>query len=268
VRRPGISGWLTASALPWQLTIVLALLAAWQYLPAVPGLAKTSAIFDPFFVSSPERIWKTIYRLAAAGDGPTGIWVPFVNSMGPVLVGTGSALVAGSVAGLICSNWRFLNRIVRPFVVTMNALPRITLIPIFVIVVGPNATADLAVGFLVVFFLVFFNAYEGGISVPDEMLESARILGAGQFEQLRRIRLPYVLVWVFAQLPNAIAFGLTTIITTELFTGSNGLGRLLLVAVDTANADLTFAVAVVLALTGLTLVGIAGLVRGRILHWW
>ncbi len=258
--------WLSPSFL--QLLIVALLLAGWQWIPAIPGAAKYSAVFDPFFVSSPSRLAVTLYDLATGADSTPTIWVPFFSSVIAAILGTALAVAAGAAAGLICSNWALLNKVVRPFLVTFNALPRITLIPIFVIIVGPSIAADVAIGFIVVFFLVFFSAYEGGMSVPEEMLDNARILGASSSECLRRLRLPYVMVWTFAQLPNAIAFGLTTIVTTELFTGSNGLGRLLLIAVQTANADLTFAVAVVLAVAGLALNSIASAVRRRVLHWW
>jgi NitT/TauT family transport system permease protein len=251
-----------------QLLIVAVMLTVWQWVPAIPGAAKISALFDPFFVSSPSRLAVTLYDLATGADQTPMIWVPFFSSVIPAILGTAIAVIAGAGAGLICSNWVLLNRVVRPFLITFNALPRITLIPIFVIIAGPSIAADVAIGFIVVFFLVFFSAYEGGISVPEEMLDNARILGASPGECLRRLRLPYVMVWTFAQLPNAIAFGLTTIVTTELFTGSNGLGRLLLIAVQTANADLTFAVAAVLAVAGLALNSIASAVRRRVLHWW
>jgi NitT/TauT family transport system permease protein len=258
----------TLLVLTIQLLIVASMLAAWQWIPQIPGAAKVSPAFDPFFISSPDRLGHILYRLATGAHHTTTIWGPFERSVVPALIGTAIAIVAGALAGLICSNWEMLNRVVRPFVLVGNSLPRITLIPIVVVLAGPTSTADIMIGFIVVFFLVFWNAYEGGISVPRETLENVRILGASRAQELRRVRFPYVLVWTFASLPNAIGFGLTAIVTAELFTGSNGLGEVLLIAVQTANADLTVAVTVVLGLTGLLLIGCATMLRRRVLHWW
>jgi NitT/TauT family transport system permease protein len=251
-----------------QLAILASILAAWQWVPQIHGAAKVSPVFDPFFVSSPQRLAHQVWNLFTGAHNTPLIWGPFEHSVVPAIIGTMAAILVGSVFGLLCSNWSILNRIARPFVLVGNSLPRITLIPIFVVIAGPTATADILIGFIVVFFLVFWNAYEGGVSVPQETLENVRVLGASQWQELRRVRFPYVLVWTFASLPNAIGFGLTAIVTAELFTGSNGLGQLLLVAVQTANADLTFAVTFVLGLTGLVLIGTATALRRRVLHWW
>ena len=251
-----------------QLTILFLILAAWQWIPQIPGVARISPVFDPFFISSPSQVAQTLYHLVTGTGGVQSIWGAFFHSVIPALVGTAIAVVAGALAGLICSNWATVNRVLRPFIAVGNALPRVTLIPIIVVIAGPTSTADIIVGFLVVFFLVFWNAYEGGVSVPQESLENVRILGASPMHELRRVRLPYVLVWTFASLPAAIGFGITAIVTAELFTGSTGLGQVLVVAVQTANADLTVAVTILLGVTGLTLIGIASLVRRRVLHWW
>jgi ABC-type nitrate/sulfonate/bicarbonate transport system permease component len=83
-----------------------------------------------------------------------------------------------------------------------------------------------------------------------------------------KIRGPFVLVWTLSQIPNAIAFGLTGTVTAELFTGSNGIGGILIAAINTQDADLTFAVVFILAAVGVVLVLGLDMVRRRVLHWW
>lgn len=256
------------AAWPWQLLVLILILAGWQWIPSISGASKVSPVFDPFFISSPERVGRMLYRLATGAHATPTIWAPLKFSLVPAISGTAAAVVVGSVSGLICSNWSLLDRIVRPFLIVFNAIPRITLIPVILVIGGPTATSDVIIGFIIVFFLVFFNAYEGGKSVSREVLSNARILGAGHRDQLRMIRGPYVLAWTFMQLPNAIAFGVTAIVTAELFTGANGMGRLLLIATQTANADLTFAVTIYLAVSALLLIGLASYARKRVLHWW
>jgi len=264
-RRAGRS--ILRQPLVWQVLIILAFIAAWQFIPEIKGARSLSPALDPFFISSPLRQVHELYRLATGADHTTMVWGAFRRSMVPAVVGTLIAIVLGAAGGLVCSNWLLLNRVVRPFLLAFNAVPRIVLIPIVIVISGPTATANIIVGVLVVFFLVFFSAYEGGTSVPDEIMQNMQILGAGPRDQLLLVRLQYVLTWTFAQLPNAIAFGITAVITAELFGGAQGLGALLLVAVQTANADLTVSVALILAFSSLILIAIASYIRGVVLRW-
>jgi NitT/TauT family transport system permease protein len=251
-----------------QLLILGAFLAAWQWVPTIPGARHVTPAFDSFFISSPKHVAQTMYYLATGAHSTPTIWTPLKQSIVPAVLGTLISIVAGALAGLICSTWHMLNRVVRPFIVVANALPRITLIPIVVVIFGATSTADATVAVLVVFFLVFWNAYEGGVSVPQETLENVRILGAGSFQQLRRVRMPYVLVWTFASLPAAIGFGVTVVITAEVLTASTGIGKVLLLSVQNLQPNLTFALALITGFIGLALVGGAEILRKRALHWW
>jgi len=181
-----------------------------------------------------------------------------------VIVGT----VLGAGCGLLLSNSRTLQRVVSPFLTFLNATPRIALIPIFVILAGPTLTTTVLTAVFIVFFLVFYNAYRGGTSVPRAVVQNVELLGASRREVMRQVRLPYVLVWTFASLPNAISFGLVSVVTAELLTGQLGMGRLLLDSVSRVDSTLTFAVVVVLAVVGVVLVTVTEFVSRRALHWW
>ena len=83
-----------------------------------------------------------------------------------------------------------------------------------------------------------------------------------------RVRFPIVLAWIFASLPNAVTFGLIGVVTTELLSGTRGMGGLLTLALATANATLTFSIVVMLSVLGVLLVIVTSLARARVLHWW
>jgi len=252
----------------WRILLAVLALAAWQWVPSIPRIARTLAFEDPFFISSPSRVAVELYDLFTGAHGTPPIWDPLYRTVATAVTGAALALVVGAGFGLVCSNWSLVNRVVRPYVVLFNAFPKVALIPIIVLVVGSSVTADTTTAFIIVFFLVFFNAYEGGSSVVPEMLDNARILGAGWRDQMLLVRWPFVTAWTFAALPNAIAFGLVGTVTAELFTGGAGIGQVLIVALNTSNADLTFAVAVVLGAVGVTATLTADAVRRRLLHWW
>jgi NitT/TauT family transport system permease protein len=254
----------------WALRLALAvfLLACWQFLPQIKALQEFSPVFDPFFVSSPQRVVERLIDLATGSDGQPEMWSYLWATVKATLLGVLIGTALGAAFGLFLSNSRTAQEVLRPFMAFLNATPRIALVPIFVIIAGPTLTMTVITSVAVVFFLVFYNAQAGGGSVPGQVVQNARLLGATGAEVMWRIRLRYVLVWTMLSLPNAISFGLVAVVTAEILTGQVGMGRLLLNSITTVDATLTFAVVIVLAFVGVILVTAAEVGTRRALHWW
>jgi NitT/TauT family transport system permease protein len=252
----------------WQVVIVVVVLAAWEWLPQIPGAKGTAPVLDRFFISSPSAIIRQIWYLAAAAHNVPSIWPALGRTVITSVVGTVAAIIIGGLAGLLLGNYRSLAEIFAPFISALNAVPRIALIPVIVLIAGSSSVADAVTGFTVVFFLVFFSAFEGSRGVAYEMTEMMRIFGASRTGIMFRVRLPYAGAWVFVNLPNIISHGLVGVVTAELFSGGSGMGNLLVTAVDTADSTLTFGLVFYLALVGLILILGAGLLRDRLLSWW
>ena len=104
----------------------------------------------------------------------------------------------------------------------MNAVPRITIYPLIVIIFGFGFGSKVIGAFLVSFFLVFYNAYQGSKSVPAELIESYSFLGARRWHLVRYIRAYVALGWAIALLPSAVAFALISVITTEIRATTSG----------------------------------------------
>jgi NitT/TauT family transport system permease protein len=255
------------SALLWQLVLLVAFLAVWQYLPDIPGVTGVLPWADPFFISSPDRASHSIGDQLFGAQGTSTIWAPMATTLITALIGMAIGIVLGALAGLVCSHWLTLDRIARPYLVILNALPKVALIPVIVLMFRTAADADVVVAFLVVFFVIFYNAYQGGLSVPAEMIANSRLLGASGFDILRRVRLPYVMTWVYAQFPVAVANAITGTVTAELFTGSGGVGTTLITSIDTSNADLTIAVVIILGVIAVALVLLGEYASRRFLRW-
>lgn len=256
------------SVLAIQLGIIAVALLAWQYLPKIGGLQAISPVFDPYFVSSPSEVFVRMGELMSGSDGQPLIWSFAQQTIVSSLVGCFIGIVLGTASGLILSMSPFLARVARPFVIAFNAMPRVALIPIIVVVVGPTVTSSVIASVMVVFFVVFFNAFEGATQVPDEVIRNVRILGATRVQQTVRVRLPYVMGWVSAAIPNAVAFSLIAVVTAEILVGSGGIGRLLLNSVSAVDPTLTFSVVIFLSVVGIILVVGADYIRARVLHWW
>jgi NitT/TauT family transport system permease protein len=256
----------------WALRAALlaAFLVAWQYLPQVQYLKQHYRFLDPFFISSPQRVGNRIWDVSMTTHSVNGsivIWPYLWATLKATLAGFGIGLVLGVLAGVSLSGSHLLSDVVRPFIVALNTVPRIALIPIIVVIFGVGFNAIVINCVLVVFFLIFFAAFEGGTSVPSVLLANAQIIGASRAKIMRDVRLPYVFQWVFATIPNALSFGLLVVVTTELLTGIKGVGSLLLLATTNLDATMTLTIAIVLSVVGVILVGLARVVQRRVLHW-
>ncbi|HEV7679854.1 MAG TPA: ABC transporter permease subunit [Candidatus Dormibacteraeota bacterium] len=256
--------WITLA----QLALVAAFLAAWQWLPTIPWLAEKSHVFDSFFVSSPSKIVARLRDLFFGPPGVTPIWTYIWNTMSASTLGLVIGLTLGGVLGLILGSSAVLSDIFRPFLVALNAIPRIALIPIVVVLFGPTSLGSITVSVMVTFFVAFFNAYEGARSVAPPLIQNAQVLGAGRAAIMRYVRLPYVIAWTVAALPLAATFSVISVVTGELLIGAPGLGLLLGNATSTADATLTFSLVVILSALGVVTVLIADQISKRVLHWW
>ncbi len=248
--------------------IVAVLLALWEYLPKIATLRDFSPIFDPFFVSSPSRVFDRLREMSNGSNGQPEIWPFLWDTLKATLLGVGIGTALGALAGLILSNSPRLQQTFNPFIAFFNSAPRIAFVPIFVIIFGPSLTSSVLTAVFVVFFIVFYNAYGGGRSVPRATVQNARLLGATSWEVMRHVRLPYVLVWTFTSLPNAISFGLVAVVTAEILTGTVGTGRLIFTSISSVDSTLTFTVVLVLSVVGVAMVLTAEAVQRRWLHWW
>jgi NitT/TauT family transport system permease protein len=252
----------------WRIAIVIFVIVGWQQFPQIPGIRQIFAFADPFFISSPSLIATQLWNLFTGAHGTAPIWAPLARSVLTALIGTTVACASGAVAGLAVSNWETLERVTRPFIVLANAVPRIAIIPVIVLLVGSSAVSDAVTAFTVVFFVVFYNAFEGSSTVPIEVIQNAELLGASRLAVMWKVRWPYALAWTMAALPNAIAFGLIGSVTAEIFTGSAGLGWQLTLAIDNANATLLFSTVMILAVVGVILVLGSSSLRQALLPWW
>lgn len=248
--------------------IVLAFLAAWTYLPEVDWLSNRFRFLDEFFISSPQKVVAQIRDLAIGADGRSTIWpfmrVTFVSVLWGLVIG----IVLGMLFGLLLAASPIAERALAPIINFVNATPRIAMIPIFVIAFGPSTKTSVITSVTVVFFIAFYNAYAGARSPAAAMVSSAQLLGASRWHIVRHIRIPYVVVWITAALPNAISFGLIAVVTAEILTGTKGMGRLIFDSLAQVNSTLTIALVIILGVLGsLIITTTRSIIRHR-LAWW
>jgi NitT/TauT family transport system permease protein len=253
--------------LPFQIAAAAIFCVLWQFLPDVSWLNRHFRFLNRFFISSPTQVYHSLFNLLTGDNGYTVVWPYLRNTLIATVLGTLIGIALGAACGLLASSSTGLATFIRPFAVLANSAPRIALIPIVVLLVGPTLNGSITSCVMVVFFLGFFNALEGGRQVPPDMISNAELLGASRLSIMRHIRLSYVAIFTFAVMPNAISFGLIAVVTTELLTGITGMGSLILTATNNLNADDTLALVILLSVVGLALYGITELAKRRILRW-
>ena len=249
----------------WQLVILALCLGVWEGLTRIAWFRKNT-IFDPFFISQPSQVavklWDWSFGAQAGFIWPhlgATLWATFLG----LVVGVGT----GFLAGLLLSQHRTLNRVLHPFIVATNSMPRIAFVPLITMVFGLGDLSKVVTAWFVVFFMVFFNAYKGAVSIDREMVDFCRTLGASPRQVTRSVRIPMALAWTFASLPNAVSFSLIGVVIAE-FVGSNyGMGHLIIVSLAMLNAAEMFAALVLLSLVGLALVLALRVVERRLLRW-
>jgi NitT/TauT family transport system permease protein len=252
---------------------VVLLLAVWEFFPRIPDIREYAPIFDPFFISSPSRIAAQFWKLASAPSEGGGkltsgnLLLQFWSTLYATLIGFVLGVGTGFIAGLALAKAPFANQVLRPFLVAFNALPRIALVPLVVMILGTGLASKLAMAWLIVFFIVLFNTVAGAQSVERALLQSCRLLGASSWDITRTVIIPHVAGWTFAILPVAMAASIVGVVVGEFIGGTAGLGYVITLALGQLEATDMFVALILLSLLTIVLVRGMNAVERRLLHW-
>ena len=171
------------------------------------------------------------------------------------------------VAGLVLGRSDKLSRIFQPFIVAMNSVPRIALVPLIILMFGLGDMSKIVTAWIVVFFVVFFNTFEGTRAVDRDQIAAARLLGASEMTLLRTVVIPSALAWVFASLTPAVSFALIGVIVGEFIGAERGIGKLIIEAEARANASEMMVAIFAMMIVGIVLAAIVRRVQSYLLRW-
>jgi NitT/TauT family transport system permease protein len=248
-----------------QFFILLIILSIWEFCTRLTWLVEDT-VLDPFFISRPSLIITNLYSWAL-GNEAGFLWPHLFSTLKATFLGLLVGAGSGFLIGLLLSQSPRMAKIFHPYIVAMNSLPRIALVPLITMIFGLGLLSKVLTAWFVVFFLVFFNAYKGGLSIEPEIIQFCRTLGANNRQITWGVRIPNSLCWVFAALPNAVSFSLIGVVIAEFVGSEAGMGYLLIVSLATLNATDMFTTIVLLGVVGLMLVQLFGMIEQRILHW-
>jgi NitT/TauT family transport system permease protein len=236
------------------------LIGGWQLFTA-------AKIVDPFFWGQPSGIVKQLSNWAQHGTAYGSIWLQIWITMKEAVLGFLYGVVAGVVAGVVLGQVRFLAEVLGPYIKVMNAIPRIVLGSLFTVALGLGTTSKVMLAAVLVFFVVFFNAFQGVREVDRNLLANARVLGASRLQITRHVVVPSALTWIIASLH--VAFGLSIIgaIVGEFLGSQKGLGLVIATSQNNFNPNGVFGAMLIIAVLALTAEGLIGALERRLLAW-
>ncbi len=234
----------------YQLLVLVLVFLGWYVLTS-PTLLPPIYFDDPnkaaFFFGEPQKMLARIWTWFVSGEIYRHLWVTLVETL--------LAFAIGTVLGIAIGIWLALapaaSSIFDPYIKGLNAMPRVILAPIFFVWFGLGIASKVALGVTLVFFIVFFNVYQGVREVSPVVLANARMLGASPRQLLRHVYLPSAMSWVFASLHNSVGLAFVGAVVGEYLGSAEGVGYLIHQAEGVFDINTVFAG--ILLLTGFAL---------------
>src|SRR6195256_4971200 len=237
------------------------------YAMTEPGLISPFYFDDPtrakFFFGQPLEVLKRIWIWFSGGT--------IYLHLGVTLIETLLAFAIGTILGLVLGLWLALSptasTLADPYIKAMNAMPRVILAPIFAVWFGLGITSKVVFGITLVFFIVFFNVYQGVKEVSPVVLANARMLGASGKQLLRHVYLLSATSWVFSSLHTSVGLAFVGAVVGEYLGSARGVGYLIHQAEGFFDMNTVVAGIVLLTAFALTLDWVVGIAEKRLMVW-
>jgi len=222
---------------------------------------------DVFFWSQPSAIVaKTWYWITQGTDlGP--LWDQVLTTMEETVGGFVVGSILGVVFGVALGRSRLLSDVLGPYIKAANAIPRVVVGALFAISLGLDIKSKIATAAVLVFFVVFFNAFQGIREVDRNLIANARILGAGDRQLTTEILIPSALSWIVATLHTSFGLALVGAVVGELFGATSGVGELIYAAKNNFDAAGVFAGMGLLAAMALLAEALITALEDRLIKW-
>jgi NitT/TauT family transport system permease protein len=237
-----------------QIGILVAILAFWQL-----GVSDEAL---PYF-SRPTLVAAKLVELLGSNEIYRHIAVTLTE------IGVGYALGAsiGLALGFVLGRSAFLSATLQPYIMGLYSIPKIALAPVFIVWLGLGIASKIAVVFLASFFLVFFNTYSGLLSLNEELVRLARLMGASWPQATMRVILPASAHQIFLGLKTAVPYAVIGAVIGEYIGSNEGLGYFILYASQTYDAPALFAGIIILVTIVFLANFILTAIEARVIRW-
>ncbi|WP_333985474.1 ABC transporter permease [Burkholderia orbicola] len=243
-----------------RIAVLVVVLGGWE-------LAARLKWIDPFFFSMPSLIFEQIrdWFVNGTSQGPllTQVWVTLEETTIGFLIGS----VAGVICGIVLGRNKLMADVFGLYIQIANSIPRVVLGSVFVIALGLGMASKIALAVVMVFFVVFGNAFQGVREADRYLIANAQILGASRRQITTSVVIPSALSWILASLHVSFGFALVGAVVGEFLGSKQGIGLLISTAQGAFNASGVFAAMIVLAVVALAADYLLTRIEKRLLKW-
>jgi NitT/TauT family transport system permease protein len=243
-----------------RLALLVAALGGWE-------LGVNTKHIDPFFWGQPSGVYKQLKTWITDGTAQGSLAEQILVTLQEAVYGFVIGVSLGVVLGIALGRNRFLSDLLSPFIKVANSIPRIVLGSLFSIAFGFGLTSKVVLAVVLVFFGVFFNAFQGTREVDRNLLSNARILGASRWQATRQVVLPSAFTWILASLHVSFGFALIGAVVGELLGADKGMGLLIRNAQNNFSPNGVLAGMVVIGVIALIAEALITALEKRLLRW-
>ena len=230
-------------------------------------LATSVGWLDPFFFGQPTGVWDSLVTLFTEGTAFGSIWLNLWVTIQEALYGFLLGTAAGVVLGVLLGQSRFLSEVFGPYLKVLNSIPRIVLGSVFIVAFGLGTFPKVLLAAVLVFFVVFFNAYQGVREVDPNLVANIRVLGASPLQVTRHVTIPSALTWIIASLHTAFGFAIIGALVAEVLGATHGIGLIISQAQGSFDMDTVVAAMIITAVVTLVAEFLLTLLEKRVLGW-
>ncbi len=221
----------------WRAAVGLGVVGLWE-------AAVATGVVDAFFVSRPSAIAGRMWVWVSTGFVWSHLAITLQESILGLLIGS----ILGTVSGFALARSTMTAKVLEPYIMMLNAVPRVLLAPLFLLWFGLGIWSKVALSVTLVFFIMFFNAYQGVRQADPVLIENARMLGATERQLVRHVLVPSALTWIFSSLQASLGFAMIGAVVGEYLGATRGLGYVISQAEGTFDTTGVFSGMAILSL--------------------
>lgn len=239
-----------------QVIIVVCTIAVWEY-------AARHRLVNPLFIGQPSLIAELIVENVRDGTLLRATWITLAET----LLGFFAGMTIGALVGLALWWSRLAGRVMDPLLVVFNAVPKIALAPIFIVILGIGFSMKVALAFTNVVVLAALTAYSGARQADTDLMDLIRSVGGGRWRVFSLIVMPTSLTWIVSTLEIGLGLAFVGAVTGEFLAAREGLGYLALYGSNIFNMNLIWMAVLSMMLVTAIMASVVRRIERRILAW-
>jgi NitT/TauT family transport system permease protein len=227
-------------------------------------------VYDPpqYIIPAPLTVWHALTALVwSPFSTPGGLWEQLGATLDATLIGFAIGCGGGVVLGIAAGEFETVQRLIYPYLVAIQSLPKVALVPLLATWFGFGLTAKVSLVVLFVFFPALVNTLQGVVMADQDRVDLVRSLSGGRWQQLRRVRVFSAMPFIFTGLELGITYAFLGAVLAEMTGAQSGVGVMISQFQNNSDTQATFATLIVLAVVGFLLNGIVRFVHRRVVFW-